>query len=447
MSDYVPTDSESERETRDNSPDPPHNRPSPSQVRPVQSVDQPDELAASLPMESHPAAASRRAARIAAATTQPVRPVRAALVPTGAPQRQDQRSVLNSQTAVDQDAVVDEDTVRVTAFTGFPDGIIDMAHLDEPLDDEFVRELEGVFELRRGYAHVGEALAYVAPPRQYAVHLYSQLAILQAIEQSRNEILAGPRAPATTVVTPANQARTFQYSPVFKDFVKRQTRELLMTKNLKVYGSDVPRGSPATLKSLLVLVLDHINGQPASFKQDYLPRGYADGDPGAVASVDSLVRSKLRKSQGMMRDLLLTNIQAPTGREITHPIPTISALMIDMRTSMTPPLANSTAVGAAVTQEARGHQTHLKARLAYLRILTIIHLVARGPREASRQWRNIDEHLRRLDAMGRDYRTAFFRLVLRVDRALFNGEQFFVGIDTSTIKLPTEQEVEGLMAT
>ncbi|KAA1084886.1 hypothetical protein PGTUg99_002359 [Puccinia graminis f. sp. tritici] len=220
-----------------------------------------------------------------------------------------------------------------------------------------------------------------------------------------------------------------------------------MTKNLKVYGSDVPRGSPATLKSLLVLVLDHINGQPASFKQDYLPRGYADGDPGAVASVDSLVRSKLRKSRGMMRDLLLTDIQAPTGREITHPIPTISALMIDMRTSMTPPLANSTAIGAAVTQEARGHQTHLKARLAYLRILTIIHLVARGPREAGRQWRNIDEHLRHLDAMGRDYRTAFFRLVLRVDRALFNGEQFFVGMDTSTIKLPTEQEVEDLMAT
>ncbi|EFP84908.1 uncharacterized protein PGTG_10379 [Puccinia graminis f. sp. tritici CRL 75-36-700-3] len=435
MSDYVPTDSESEQETRDttHSPDRPQPRPPPRQTQSQRSQAGPirgsTPRAGRQPAQWIPplrgsvaaaaraaAAASRRATSTTPAPTQQVRPVRAAAVPTfGSTPGPDRRTVLTSET------LVDPEEVQVTAFEGFPNGIINMDHVDDPLDDEFVQELEGLFELRRGYARVGESLAYVAPPRQYAIHLYSQLAILQAIERSRSEILAAPRAPAAPGVTPADQARSFPYAPVFKDFVKRQARELLMSKNLKVYGSDVPRGSPATLKSLLVLVLDHINGQPASFKRDYLPRGYADGDPGAVASVDSLVRSKLRKSRGIMRDL--------------------------MRTSMTPTLPNSTALVAANTQEARGHQTHLKARLAYLRILTIFHWVARGPRDAGRQWRNIDEHLRHLDGMGRSYRTAFFRLILRLDRALFNGEQFFAGMDTNTIKLPTDQEVESLMET
>ncbi|KAA1065446.1 hypothetical protein PGTUg99_021474 [Puccinia graminis f. sp. tritici] len=113
---------------------------------------------------------------------------------------------------------------------------------------------------------------------------------------------------------------------------------------------------------------------------------------------------------------------------------------------MTPPLPNSTAVVAGDTREARGNQTHLKARLAYLRILTIMQLIGRGPRDAGRQWRNIDAHLRELEAMGRDYRTAFFRLILRLDRTLFNGNQFFVGMDTTPVKLPTNEEVETLMA-
>ncbi|EFP81171.2 uncharacterized protein PGTG_07423 [Puccinia graminis f. sp. tritici CRL 75-36-700-3] len=456
MSDYVPTETESERETREEtrSPEPRLNHQNPRQTQAPPSRTGPirntTHRNGRLPGQSYPplrgsvaaaAAFARQAGRPTAAPTQPTRSGRAALIPSvGAAERLARRSV------PPLGDVADPGEVRVDASTGFPNGIIDLTHLDEPVNEEYVQELEGLFELRRGYAAVGESLAYVAPPRQHATHLYSQLAILQAIERYHNAVLAVPRAAALPEVTPANQAQQFQYAPVFKDFVKRKARELLMTKNLKVYGSDLPRGAPATLKSLLVLVLDHINAQPTSFKREYLPRGYADGDPGAVASVDSLVRNKLRKSRGMMRDLLLTNIQAPAGREITLPIPTASALMVNMRTSMTPPIPNSTAVVAPDPQEARGNQTHLKARLAYLRILTVMQLVGRGPRDAGRQWRNIDEHLRHLEAMGRDYRTVFFRLILRLDRALFNGDQFFLGIDTSTIKLPTNQEVEDLMA-
>ena len=40
------------------------------------------------------------------------------------------------------------------------------------------------------------------------------------------------------------------------------------------------------------------------FKERYLPRGYADGDPAAIASVETHVRNKLRNSRGKMRDLV-----------------------------------------------------------------------------------------------------------------------------------------------
>ncbi|KAA1130768.1 hypothetical protein PGTUg99_014779 [Puccinia graminis f. sp. tritici] len=482
MSDYVPTESESDRDTSDN-----HHSPAPrtNHRTPLQTQTQPSQTGpirgssqrrGHHPVRSVPplrgsvaaaAAAARESRRPTAASPQTARPTRAALIPsTAAAQTPAPLAALPSE------ELPDPGEVRVTAFSGIPDSVIDMTHLDEPIDDEFVQELEVLFELRRGYAHAGESLAYVAPPRQYAVHLYSQLAILQAIDRTRSIVTPVPDVLPAPEVAPADQARSFMYAPVFKGFVKRRARELLMTKNLKVYGSDPPRGAPATLKSLLVLVLDYINEQSANFKRDYLPRGYADGHPGAVSSVDSFVRVQLRKSRGTMRDLLLTNIQAPTGREITHPIPTITALMVyvgqsgrwmvinnvslltlhqllfdsQMRNSLTPPLPNSTAVVAGDTQEARGNQTHLKARLAYLRILTIMQLVGRGPRDAGRQWRNIDEHLRELDAMGRDYRTAFFRLILRLDRNLFDGSRFFVGMDTTPVKLPTTQEVETLMA-
>ncbi|EFP93884.2 uncharacterized protein PGTG_19897 [Puccinia graminis f. sp. tritici CRL 75-36-700-3] len=97
-----------------------------------------------------------------------------------------------------------------------------------PLTEPNSDEPDGSIELRRGFSHVGESLAYVAQPWRYAIHLsYSQLAILQAIERSQSKILAGSHAPT------AHDA-----------FVKRKARGLLMKKNLKVYGSDVPRGAP-----------------------------------------------------------------------------------------------------------------------------------------------------------------------------------------------------------
>ncbi|OAV86899.1 hypothetical protein PTTG_29674 [Puccinia triticina 1-1 BBBD Race 1] len=214
-----------------------------------------------------------------------------------------------------------------------------------------------------------------------------------------------------------------------------------------MYSSDLPRGNHRhNVRGLLSLVLDRINAQSVQFRLDYLPHGYNEAEPSAVASVERFVRSKLRNSRGKMRDLLLTDIHNTKGWEDIRPVPTISTLLAEMQTSLLPLLPNNQRNVPAGEQNApRGHQTHMKARLAYLRIHTIGQLVSRGPRDTGWQWLNIDSHLRELDEKGREYRTSFFQLVLDYDRNTF-GHTTMSQLDRESISLPTEEEVRAHMA-
>ncbi|WAQ83505.1 hypothetical protein PtA15_3A876 [Puccinia triticina] len=120
-----------------------------------------------------------------------------------------------------------------------------------------------------------------------------------------------------------NRPRTDEGVEQSQDFVKRKARDILMSRSCAVYGSDKPRNAPRRSKSLLTLVLEEINAQNNQFKRDYLPRGYIDGELAALGSVDRF---------------LLTNIQGAASRENLLPVPTISALLVQMRTSFTPPI-------------------------------------------------------------------------------------------------------------
>jgi hypothetical protein len=78
-----------------------------------------------------------------------------------------------------------------------------------------------------------------------------------------------------------------------------------------------------------------------------------------------------------------------------------------MKASMIPPLpSNQQAHPERPLEEVRGNQTHLKARLAYLRLQTIGQYFGKGPGESGRQWKNIDQHLHLLHDKGRNYCTA-----------------------------------------
>ncbi|PLW26161.1 hypothetical protein PCASD_21863 [Puccinia coronata f. sp. avenae] len=152
---------------------------------------------------------------------------------------------------------------------GWPPAGVCMDDINEPVDDKFVSEVDSLFQLNGNYSGLGELLAH--------------------------------------------------------DFVRKEIRTLLMNKHLAFYRLEKPRNSPRQAKSLLTLVLDTINAKSPQFKHDYLPQGYQEGKPAAVASVESFVRDKLRNSRGKMRDM------TTAGREITHPVPNISALLSEVK--------------------------------------------------------------------------------------------------------------------
>ncbi|EFP88324.2 uncharacterized protein PGTG_14408 [Puccinia graminis f. sp. tritici CRL 75-36-700-3] len=313
---------------------------------------------------------------------------------------------------------------------------------DEPINDQFVSEVDAIFQLGGSYADLGEQLAYVPLPRQYVVGIYGLLSVRQAIERLRQDILNAPHGPgaASAEVSMASQAQNFHYVAVFSDYVTRQARELLMSRNLGVYSSEAPRGAPRKARGLLTLVLEKINEQSDEFKMRYLPRGYSVPDPAAQGSVTTYVRGKLRNSRGKMRDLLLTNIDMKSEL----PVPTISSLLTLMRSSLIPPLPNN-APATDTTEKGRREYGLLKARVAYLRLQTIINYIRQGG-ESNRQWKNIDEHLRDLAYKSREYRSVFYQLVTRYDRKIFGGEEVFSNIDRDSISLPTHEEIEALVA-
>ncbi|WAQ92624.1 hypothetical protein PtA15_17A106 [Puccinia triticina] len=172
---------------------------------------------------------------------------------------------------------------------------------------------------------------------------------------------------------------------------------------------------------------DHVRMQSNEFKQDYLPAGYMDRDPAAVASVNSELRDRLKHERGAMRNLLLSMVHSPLGEPLTHPVPTLTNLIIDMQSRMLP------------NSEGDLHtDTRVRARIAYLRIQTICHYARWVPGDINRQWALIDKQLQEL-------RGRFFKLILELDSSSFR-DQFFSWLDVENIRPPTDLEVMAKMA-
>ncbi|PLW30347.1 hypothetical protein PCASD_16107 [Puccinia coronata f. sp. avenae] len=237
----------------------------------------------------------------------------------------------------------------------------------------------------------------VPSPRQYAVTFYSLLAVRQAIDALQNEVIRDPRPAPTNEAALAPPASHYHYLTVFN-----LIRVHLMDKRLAVYSSEKPANSPRRAKGLLTVILEDIRLENPQFKERYLPQGYADGNPAAIASVETH--------------------SGREGNETSCLVPTISALLALMREQFVP-----RAPGEAEAQVPWGAKSLLKSCLAYLRIQTIIQYVGRGSRDAGRQWKNIDEHF-------------FNQLVLAYDCTTF-GQDFFSEMDVDTIALPTDDKV------
>ncbi|KAA1076655.1 hypothetical protein PGT21_014730 [Puccinia graminis f. sp. tritici] len=283
----------------------------------------------------------------------------------------------------------------------WPPALVPFEILDNQLNDKFVDGMVRTYDLRAPYDAFAEELIQVPHPRQYGILLYSILSVRQSVEmliRARDEALAAASTPAAASLSV--QARLFVYQRYFRT----RAKQILMDPLLEVYSCEPIRGGPPAGRSLLEQVMDHVRIQSDEFKRDYLPLGYATRDPAAEASVATELRDRVKHERGAMRNLLLSMIHDPQGRPITHPVPTLTNLIIDMRTRMLPAGSDD-------------DNLHNDGR-----------------------WALVDEQLQ--DLRGRDklYRRAFFKLIMELDHATF-GDKFFSEMDVDSIRPPTEAEV------
>ncbi|KAH9456827.1 hypothetical protein Pst134EA_020739 [Puccinia striiformis f. sp. tritici] len=328
-------------------------------------------------------------------------------------------------------------TQRAGIFRAWPPAVIPFEVSENYLDEDFATHMNRTYDLQAPYAAFAEELMEVPSPRQYATLMYTILSVRQAVEsllRSRDVALAAPQPPAATASLAA-QARLFVYQRFFRTFVQAKAKEVLLDPLLEVYQCDPIRGALPAGRTLLEQVSDHVRIQSDEFKRDYLPLGYINSEPTAEASVNTELRDRLKHERGAMRNMLLSMIHDPHGRTITHPVPTLTNLIIDMRTRMLPSGGERAAEYDLLHSNSR-----VRTRIAYLRIQTIAHYARPAPGDINRQWALIDEQLRELRMKEPAYRRAFFKLIVELDDATF-GDQFYSQIDVDSIRAPTEAEV------
>ncbi|PLW32891.1 hypothetical protein PCANC_17099 [Puccinia coronata f. sp. avenae] len=272
----------------------------------------------------------------------------------------------------------------------------------EQVDDNLISELGHMFPLSGTYGELSEALAYVPSPQQYPVLLFGMLSIHQWLDGFCNSsgVLDGGRGGQES--SAQTRARNFHFHPVFTTMVHTKSQQLLMSHELKVYSCDPPCDAPAGVESLLTLVLAYVNAQTPYFKDEYLPPGYMAHEPFAEASVNRLLHETLRHECGKFRDLLLTNVLNMAGNKASEVVPTMGQLMRILMDKLGAPAESADHTGARNSQAT----SHLRARMAFLRISTVKAYLAPAPGQQNQQWKRIDERLRWLNGQERLFRRA-----------------------------------------
>jgi hypothetical protein len=89
-----------------------------------------------------------------------------------------------------------------------------------------------------------------------------------------------------------------------------------------------------------------------------------------------------------------------------------------------------------------------KARLAYLRLMINLNRHRRdvdGDPKTPTFWHQINDDLKARAGKGKLYKFAFSQLVLRKDRALWNGRQTIYEVAVADFALPTETEIDAAL--
>ncbi|KAA1090801.1 hypothetical protein PGT21_014201 [Puccinia graminis f. sp. tritici] len=170
----------------------------------------------------------------------------------------------------------------------------------------------------------------------------------------------------------------------------------------------------------LLLLSAQLAAQPDEFKEDYLPAGWP-GDEVANHSVLGLLRTLLKHERGSLRNILLANIKEFNRRAIDGPVPKLADLIL-------------LAILAAYTST-------MKVRLAFIRLEVVHHYLNPDPANTLSQWDIIDRRLEFLRRQSLNYKQAYARLVIKIDREVFGD--FKIGeIPKDAIALPSATQVQ-----
>ncbi|PLW34577.1 hypothetical protein PCANC_19825 [Puccinia coronata f. sp. avenae] len=166
------------------------------------------------------------------------------------------------------------------------------------------------------------------------------------------------------------------------------------------------------------------------------PSNYRD-DPGWNSTFEMMVTEQLKADKHKFLNILQANL--PTTGTPLKPVPKLCELVADAYSAMLPRFKNvpSPDIYQAVSKPDR-------AQLAYLRLMMNWNRhqrqIAADPKTAT-FWHQVNSNLQARVGKPKTYRFAFAQLILRKDRALWDGTRTVDNLNDVNFALPTKREI------
>jgi len=241
---------------------------------------------------------------------------------------------------------------------------------------------------------------------------------------------------ATTSQSVAHPPNSTNIPHSLKGFVRAHIRPILLRSSLDCYGRRAGRKNHAA-NTPFSIMKDLLEKQDVSFLTQ-LPANYRD-DAKWTAQFDNLITEQLKADKFKLATLIQTNLPA-TGSPL-RPVTKLKELVADTYSGMLTRYKDvpSSRINKEVSKAD-------KARLAYLRLMINLNRhqrIENGEAKTPTFWHQIDDDLNMRTGKSRSYRIAFAQLILKKDRALWNGINTINDVSPDDFALPTEEEIQG----
>ncbi|KAA1099034.1 hypothetical protein PGTUg99_021285 [Puccinia graminis f. sp. tritici] len=231
-------------------------------------------------------------------------------------------------------------------------------------------------------------------------------------------------------------AETHEFDQVFKTFVRKTARILLLVPTIEAYSNN-PHRNGALPKTLYYRTLDAIEKQPAEWKKDHLESAMAQDMPKSPSTYRDAMGELLKYQRSNLRLLLLTNILETKRITINGPVPNRKAMLTSIYVDL-PPKGNK------MTKSEIDHQVMnnyaMRYRMCYARLVMVYFYVHKSKKDS--QWTDIDERLAILRGSSCKFQQHHSTLVLNRDFQLFSHKRDYKTMNREDFSVPTLEEVQ-----